>query len=129
MHNKFGAILAGFLLCLSISAAAADIPAACAQAVGTLCKGVRPGEGREFACLQSHLYRIEQKACVDALFVETTGPAIPAACAADSARICSTVKAGAGRRLTCLAHNEPKLTPACLSVLAADGILTQFFNQ
>lgn len=122
-------IIAGIVAGLSMQAMAAGIPVECKQAVQTHCKAVKPGDGRELTCLQFHLFRISEKACVGKLFDETAGPALPAACEADVKKHCANVRPGAGRRVACLVQNEPVASPACKKVLEGEGLTMQNLNK
>lgn len=100
----------------------------CKNELNTICKDVRPGEGRLLACL----YAFEDKVSVDCQFAlydsiyqlnRTLANASYAIeeCGDDLQANCTEIKPGEGRLLDCLHSNEAKISSRCNQALKDVG--------
>ena len=126
--------MAGAFLLTGVSALAADSPVdavrkACDKELTTICKGVKPGEGRILACLYAFEDQVSDK-CTYAVYnaaaeLEQAVNALKFAasqCKDDLLKYCGDVQVGEGRGLACLEKNEKTVSQACKDALKQTGL-------
>lgn len=91
-----------FMACLSNSA---NAETACKSDYFRYCKGVTPGEGRIFNCLNKKLGQLSPKCRKGILGLQS--------CKADHQKYCKNVGLRNGAIVRCLEQNMSKLNPAC----------------
>ena len=101
----------------------------CKQELTTICKDVKPGEGRIIACLYAFQDKLTPK-CEYALYdsvtqldrtLSTLSYAV-GECKDDLKKYCADVKPGEGRLLDCLGKNEAKVSNRCNFALKDTGL-------
>ncbi|NJC88864.1 MAG: hypothetical protein FIB02_10130 [Desulfuromonas sp.] len=101
----------------------------CKQELSTLCKDVKPGDGRIIACLYAFQEKLTPR-CEYALYdsisqldrtLSTLSYAVNE-CRDDLKKNCADVKPGEGRLLDCLNKNEAKVSTRCNAALKDTGL-------
>ncbi len=101
----------------------------CQAEIESYCADVVPGQGRILACLYSRSDKLSGK-CEYALYdaavqLERRIAALTYVvneCSEDLERLCSEVRAGEGRLLTCLEKNAAQVSARCTGALAEIGL-------
>lgn len=85
----------------------------CKPDVEKFCKGIKPGEGRIWACLKSHEAELSQP-CMDHIaMMREKGKEFNQACKDDAKKLCKGIPRGKGRIVSCLKSHEAELTEPC----------------
>jgi hypothetical protein len=120
---------AGDPLTKGVQAALDTFTEGCQQELATICKDVKPGDGRIIACLYAFQDKLTPK-CEFAFYdsvsqldktLSTLNYAI-GECKDDLKKNCAEVKPGEGRLLDCLNKNEAKVTARCNAALKDTGL-------
>ena len=85
-----------------------EIADACKADAETLCKGVRPGQGRIMRCLAEHKDKVSSACNAKIAEEQARHP-----CMADMERLCKGVQPGQGRMVECMKKHEAELSPEC----------------
>lgn len=85
-----------------------ELAEACKADAETVCKGVKPGQGRVMRCLAEHKDKVSS-ACNAKLAEEQSRHP----CMADMQRLCKDVQPGQGRMMECMKKHESELSPEC----------------
>jgi len=101
----------------------------CKAELETLCKGVKPGDGRLLACLYAHSDKISAK-CEYAMYdaasqlerALTALTYVANECRDDLKANCANIKAGEGRLLSCLEKNDAKVSSRCKNAMKDVGL-------
>src|SRR4030042_6090701 len=87
----------------------------CKADVQKFCKGIRPGQGRIWACLKSREAELSQQ-CVDHMNKQREkAKGFRSACKDDSKKFCKGIPHGKGRIISCLTSHKAELSPGCQS--------------
>ena len=133
LNKKLCGLLAvGWLLFASIGVvSAASVHEACKADINHYCDTVTIGNGRLMACLYAHEDKISEDcddATDDVLAILDTVLArvvdVQSQCISEINKLCSDVKYGEGRILTCLKDNISSLTDDCKKAMPpiAEGL-------
>jgi hypothetical protein len=109
-------------LCAAPASAEGDWP--CKDDAATLCKDVKPGEGRIIKCLKQREAELSGS-CRASMTKkkEEFGRKHPqaaktmAACEADKEKFCQDVKPGEGRIVDCMKSHAGELSPGCREMM------------
>ena len=101
----------------------------CKQELTTICKDVKPGDGRIIACLYAFQDKLTPK-CEYAFYDSvsqldltlTKLSYVVGECRDDLKKNCADVKPGEGRLLDCLNKNEAKVGDRCKTALKESGL-------
>jgi Cysteine rich repeat len=85
-----------------------EIADACKADAETLCKGVRPGQGRILHCLDEHKDKVSSACSAKMAEAQSRHP-----CVADMQRLCKDVQPGQGRMMECMKKHEAELSAEC----------------
>jgi hypothetical protein len=85
----------------------------CADDLQKFCKDVQPGAGRMARCLKEHENDLSLACKRQIEEVKKRVHEFREACQDDVLRLCTGVKPGGGRILTCLKENTNELSPEC----------------
>lgn len=129
MLMAFPAFAAGDPLVKGVQGALDTFAEGCQQELTTICKDVKPGDGRIIACLYAFQDKLTPK-CEFALYdsvnqLDKTLSMLNYAigeCKEDLKKNCADVKAGEGRLLDCLSKNEAKVSARCNAALKDTGL-------
>ena len=112
------AILALTLTFSSFAQTAEEDPKPCKEDRQTLCKDVKPGQGRIIKCLKENEAKLSP-ACKTHLEEKTAeAKENHNKCKEDRKKFCKDVKPGEGRIIKCLKDNEAQLSADCKAVIA-----------
>ena len=81
---------------------------ACKADAETLCKGVKPGQGRIMRCLSEHKDKLSGDCREKMSEAQEHHP-----CMKDMQRFCKDVQPGGGRMADCMKKHEAELSPEC----------------
>jgi hypothetical protein len=110
-----GAVVTALCLVLTIgfSQEEVDSKGPCRADVEKFCKGVKPGQGRMWACLKSNENALSQ-ACKDHMAEKReNAKGFMTACNADAKKFCKKIPRGKGRVVACLTSHKAELSDAC----------------
>ena len=113
------------------TASAKPLHEVCKADIDHYCDTVSTGNGRLMACLYAHENKISDEcdaatddvsAILDTVLAKIEE--VQAECAPDLQKLCSNVKYGEGRILTCLKDNQASLSDGCKNAMPpiADGL-------
>src|SRR3954468_11519445 len=85
-----------------------EIADACKADAQTLCKGVRPGQGRIMRCVDEHKDKVSSACTAKIAEAKSHHP-----CMADMERLCKDVRPGQGRMMECMKKHEAELSAEC----------------
>lgn len=99
----------------------------CAQDLKTICKGIKPGEGRLAACLKNNVNKLSpgcKKLTLKIIASEKQAAnkqkkaAAVNPCKGDIAKFCAEIKPGEGRIDACLLQNNAQISVECQKALS-----------
>ena len=92
---------------------------ACKADVDKFCKGIKPGQGRIWACLKSNEAQLSDACKTQMAQMREHFKEFKAACMADVQKFCQGIPAGKGKIAACLKSHETELSDSC----------KEFFNK
>jgi hypothetical protein len=85
----------------------------CKADVDKFCKGIKPGEGRIWACLKSNEADLSQPCKDQMALAREKGKEFQKACKGDAKKFCKGIPHGKGRIVACLKSHEAELAEPC----------------
>lgn len=89
---------------------------ACRADILKFCNGIKPGDGRIWACLKGNEDRLSDTCKVQMARVREKAREFKEACQADAGKFCKGIPPGQGRIAACLKSHEAELSEACRAV-------------
>lgn len=89
---------------------------ACRADILKFCNGIKPGDGRIWACLKGNEDRLSDTCKGRMANVREKYQEFKEACKADAQKLCKGVPPGQGRIASCLKSHEGELSEPCRSV-------------
>lgn len=123
------AFAAGDPLTKGVQGALDTFSEGCKQELSTICKDVKPGDGRIIACLYAFQDKLTPR-CEYAFYDSvsqldrtlTNLSFVVGECREDLKKNCADIKPGEGRLLDCLNKNEAKASTRCNAALKETGL-------
>jgi hypothetical protein len=103
----------GALLCLTVSAHAADHPEGCREDAKRLCPGVQPSGGRMMHCLKDNEGKLSPACAEKIKAAKERVEKEWEACKPDQEKFCKGIEPGQGRVAGCLSEHRDALSEAC----------------